>query len=142
MRAACENYFRTGGSSLTKMNHRMLVVKLHMDALSAQNTVGGIRRCLHGLPRDLQLAFEGTMKRIGLQSAQDSELAIRVLMWIVGATRLLEIDEVRCAAAITSESEPYFSEEDQPTLEVIMKVCAGLVYVESSAVRLARELLN
>src|ERR1700761_9202900 len=78
----------------------MLLAKLHADALTSQNTLGGLKKTLNNLPRDLESAFSDTMLRIRQQRAADAELAHSILMWVVGAGRPLTLSELRCAVAL------------------------------------------
>ncbi len=119
--------------------HRMLLAKLHLDHLIAQNTVKKLQTSLSNLPKDLLSAFEGTMNRIRNQGEPDAELARSVLRWVVGAKRPLTLKELQCASAITS-SEPYFDEDDMADEETMTRVCAGLLVIDDQwAVRLARK---
>src|ERR1700761_4752062 len=108
----------------------MLLAKLHADALTSQNTLGGLKKTLNNLPRDLESAFSDTMLRIRQQRAADAELAHSILMWVVGAGRPLTLSELRCAVALRLQA-PYFDEDDRPAEATVTKVCAGLLVVDT-----------
>src|SRR6201996_2127234 len=106
------------------LNHaRMLLAKLHMDALEPQITRSGLKEVLDNLPSDLTSAFKDTVYRIDKQPEPQKILARNVLMWVVGARRQLTIGELRCAVALRFES-PNFNSEDQPSEHTIIGVCA------------------
>src|ERR1700760_297196 len=100
---------------------RMLLAKLHMDALELQITRSGLKKVLDNLPRDLKSAFKDTVDRINKQPEPQRLLAHSVLMWVVGARRPLTIGELRCTVAIRLESSG-FSSEDLPTELAIASV--------------------
>ena len=109
----------------------MLLAKLHVDALTSQNTFGGLKRTLKTLPRNLESAFNDTMLRIRQQGEANAEPAHKAPMWVVGARRPLTILELQCAVALRMGA-PYFDEDDQPAATIITKVCAGLLVVDTS----------
>ena len=108
---------------------RMLLAKLHMDALEPQITRPGLREVLKNLPSDLDSAFRSTIDRIESQPNPQKQLARKVLMWVVGSRRPLTIGELRCAVALKVES-PEFNSEEKPTESTITSVCAGLLVVD------------
>src|ERR1700761_2513047 len=102
------------------LNHaRMLLAKLHMDALEPQVTRSGLKEVLDNLPRDLKSAFESTLDRISRQPDPQKLLARRALMWVVGARRPLSVGELRCAVALKPESQN-FGVEDPPLESTII----------------------
>src|ERR1700761_1278044 len=109
----------------------MLLAKLHMDALEPQITRSGLKEVLDNLPNDLESAFKDTIDRIDKQPDPQKLLARRVLMWVVGARRLLTVGELRCAVALKLESQS-FGVDDQPSESTIISVCAGLLIVDRS----------
>jgi hypothetical protein len=84
--------------------------------------------------------YEEAMKRIELQSADNRNLALRLLSWIVHAFRPLHLTEVQHAIAIDDlEPEDRLVSQDSLTpQDILVDVCAGIVRVdeESGIVRL------
>ena len=80
------------------------------------------------------------MKRIELQSADNRNLALRLLSWIVHAFRPLHLTEIQHAIAIDDlEPEDRLVSQDSLTpQDILVDVCAGIVRVdeESGVVRL------
>jgi hypothetical protein len=84
--------------------------------------------------------YEEAMKRIELQSADNRNLALRLLSWIVHAFRTLHLTEIQHAIAIDDlEPEDRLISQDSLTpQDILVDVCAGIVRVdeESGIVRL------
>jgi hypothetical protein len=84
--------------------------------------------------------YEEAMKRIELQSADNRNLALRLLSRIVHAFRPLHLTEIQHAIAI-DDLEPEYRLVSQDSLtpqDILVDVCAGIVRVdeESGVVRL------
>ena len=77
------------------------------------------------------------MKRINGQKPGFKELAIKVLLWISCAKRLLTTSELQHAVAI-KVSKSKFDQGDLPQIGDMVSVCAGLVDIdkESNIIRL------
>ena len=110
---------------------RMLLARLHMDALQDMCTVEDLGTALAKLPTDLDAAFEDTIDRIKRQPGTQPSIAHRALMWIVGARRPLTVKELKCAVALKLDSSG-FSNTGTPSLATITSVCAGLLIVDKA----------
>ncbi|KAJ9241205.1 hypothetical protein DTO166G5_1367 [Paecilomyces variotii] len=82
-----------------------LLAKLHLDSLRDKVSKGDVRRALTILP-----------------TGSDA----RALMWTVCTKRLLTIEGLQHALAITRETER-FDEDNMPEVDLIIEVCSGLV---------------
>jgi hypothetical protein len=115
----------------------MLLARLHVESLIPEVDPAGVKRVLQNLPKDLESVFSETMERIRKQTPPEADLAHRILLWVIGAKRPLEITELQHATAIR-EDKPYFDQDRLPTTNLMKKVCAGLIVVEGKVVRVTR----
>ncbi|KAM0265606.1 hypothetical protein ACHAQJ_000038 [Trichoderma viride] len=115
-----------------------LLVRLHVDSLAQLPTVGHIKQTLRNLPRSLGKTYEHAMERIESQGEQLSQLAKKVIYWLVHARRILTITELQHAVAV-EPGDLELDEEFIPDKEILSSICAGLVTIdaESDVMRLA-----
>jgi hypothetical protein len=111
-----------------------------MDSLAITINRQHARAALANLPKDVNVTYDQTMKRIEGQFEGDRELAERVLCWITYAQRPLSLQELQHAVAIS----PEMSEMNPDAIvneTILTSVCGGLVVVdkESNIVRLVRK---
>lgn len=103
-----------------------LLATLQLESLSNQTSIRGVRSALERLPTTFPPMYDQTIQRIRRQPPEHSEVAMQVLKVIFGATRPLEVDEVRHALA----TQPWGAELDFEALidDVdLLSVTAGLV---------------
>lgn len=103
-----------------------LLPGLQIEDLSNQTSIRGVRLALERLPTDLFAMYDRTIARIRDQSQENAELGLIVLSTIFGATRPLEIDELRHALAIQPDDTD-FDFDDLIDLDVLLGTTAGLV---------------
>lgn len=77
-------------------------------------------------------AYDEAMKRIQGMDNDSEELAMQVLSWIVSAETQLKVNELQNALAI-EEGESELDEENEPQVEDMVSVCAGLVTVDEQS---------
>jgi ankyrin repeat protein len=79
--------------------------------------------------------YEEAMKRIELQSADNRNLALRLLSWIVHAFRPLRLTEIQHAMAIDDlEPEDRLVSHDSLTpQDILVDVCAGMLRVDEKS---------
>jgi hypothetical protein len=109
-----------------------------MNALSEHESERAVLRALDKLPDKIDQIYDEAMERIERQS--NTELAKRVLSWVIYASRPLSVEELQHALAVS----PRMTEMDPSDLIFDWKltsICAGLVVIdkEQQVVRLARE---
>ena len=103
-----------------------LLARLQLESLSNQTSVRGVRSALERLPTEFPPMYDQTIERIRHQPPEHTELAMQLLKVVFGATRPLEIDEVRHALA----TQPWNAELDFESLTDdvdLLSVTAGLV---------------
>ncbi|KAJ9360173.1 hypothetical protein C8Q69DRAFT_527788 [Paecilomyces variotii] len=104
-----------------------LLATLHMDSLRDKVSKGDVRRALTILPTGsnayYQVYHESSVR---IQNQTDNLLARRALMWTVRTKRLLTIEGLQHALAITRETKK-FDEDNMPEVDLIIEVCSGLV---------------
>lgn len=105
---------------------RFLLVKLHMDSLSSKQTPNAVRKALQTLPTGIFATYDDVLRRIEDQNEDDRELARKTLMWLSLSQRPLQMKELQHAVTI-NESFHELDEDDIPSAEIIVSVCAGLV---------------
>jgi hypothetical protein len=103
-----------------------LLVKLHMDSLSSKQTPNAVRKALQTLPTGVFEMYDDVLQRIEDQNADDSQLAKRTLMWLSLSLRPVTMRELQHAVTI-DESFDELDEDDIPSEDIIVSVCAGLV---------------
>lgn len=88
-----------------------------------------MRRALTILPTGSDAydqVYHESLVRIQNQTDNLKDLARRALMWTVCTKRLLTIEGLQHALAITRETER-FDEDNMPEVDLIIEVCSGLV---------------
>jgi len=106
-------------------------VRNALETISAGSTVSG-----HA-PEDVVArlyarVYGETMTRIEEQSEDEATLAKQALLWITCVTRPLSTGELQHALAVEVDQED-FDETNQPDVEDIISVCAGLVTVDEGS---------
>ncbi|KAF7347221.1 Ankyrin repeat-containing protein [Mycena venus] len=120
---------------ISNVQGMFLLAKLHIESLTTKNTVKAVWEALQHLPKDLKLTYDEIMERIDRQNEEDRQLAHLALTWVANAKRPLSVAELREALAI----EPGAASLDNDNLldlDIIISVCAGLITVDVSTVRL------
>ncbi|KAF7365799.1 ANK-REP-REGION domain-containing protein [Mycena venus] len=114
-----------------------LLAKLHMESLTAKNTIAAVREALTNLPKSLRDSYEIAMERIQSQNEEDRKTAHSALTWVANAKRPLTISEITMALAIEPGAQ-CLDKDNVLDIEIILAVCAGLVIVDEklSVVRL------
>lgn len=103
----------------TKRQMRKLVERLlsRQDALEPDETYSEI--------------YGETLGRIESQSKSDRELALKALLWVTTAARIITCDELRCALSVEPGDNEY-DEENVCSMDLILAVSAGLLVLDSS----------
>ncbi|KAF2230326.1 hypothetical protein EV356DRAFT_418902, partial [Viridothelium virens] len=109
-----------------------LLVTLHMESLTAQMTMLGIRNRLRSLPDSLDETYDNVMARIQGQDEMVARIALQVLCWVCYTLRPLTLRELQHALAI----EPGTTELNEDNVisddDDILSCCAGLVVIDGS----------
>ncbi|KAJ7125944.1 hypothetical protein C8R44DRAFT_668259, partial [Mycena epipterygia] len=106
-----------------------LLVRLHMDSLASKNNRKALRDALVKLPKEIYRSYDDAMSRIDSQGPDDSQLALKLFLWLTFAKEQLSLDEIQYALAIS----PGMVEMDLDAItsvEILTAVCAGLVIIE------------
>jgi hypothetical protein len=110
-----------------------------MDALIGKHNAAAVRKALENLPQGVDETYDEIMVRIAQQSKDDRELATQILSWISYAYRLLNINELQYALAITPGTAS-IDPDDITNEEVLTSICVGLIVIdEMRIVRLVRK---
>jgi len=92
------------------------------------------------LPESLNNIYDDAMVRILAQDDKESDLALRLLCWIIYAARPLQVEELQHAMAVNElESTDGFVDQDGLTDKgTLVNVCAGIITIdeESNVIRL------
>lgn len=123
--------------------YRFLLVKFHTDYICQQITAKKIIKVLEKLKssptgdKPLDPTYDRIMENINRQP-ETSELAIKVLSWIVKAQRPLTVEEIQWAVSI-EPNEYELNELDLPDRATILESCGSLVVIDevSNITRLA-----
>lgn len=113
-------------SIVSQADGMFLLAGLQIDGLGSQTSARGVRSALERLPTDVFAMYDQTIERIRDQSKENAELGMKVLSIIFGATRPLEIDELRHALAI-QPGDADLDFEALVDLDILLSVTAGLV---------------
>lgn len=116
-----------------------VLAHIHLDFLLNTTSPKAFQTALAKIPigsEAYDYVYEGEMKRIKAQRADEQQLAKQVLSWITHAKRPLTTLELQHALAV-EVGELKLDEENLPQIEDIISVCIGLVTVdeESSIIR-------
>ncbi|KAI9783411.1 MAG: hypothetical protein M1839_003946 [Geoglossum umbratile] len=112
-----------------------LLVRLHMDSLTSQPTLGDIKQALRNLPQGvngLNETYKKAMERIQHQAEGYKKLAQQVLCWATHAKRALSTMEIRHALAVRADTVR-LDEDFLPEIEILGSVCAGLIVVDKNS---------
>ncbi|KAI9654070.1 MAG: hypothetical protein M1821_006781 [Bathelium mastoideum] len=108
------------------------LVTLHMESLSAQLTMRGIKKVLRSLPGSLDQTYDSAVARIQGQDEMAAKLALQVLCWVCYTSRPLTLRELQHALAI----EPGITKFNEDNIisddDDIFSCCAGLVVIDGS----------
>jgi hypothetical protein len=111
------------------INTRFLLAQLLMDSFRDKLTVRDVKSALRNLPQGsdaYDVAYHAAMERISTQGKGSSDMAKKILAWILCAHRPLSTLELLHALAI----EPGDKEIDEDNIletEQLLTICAGLV---------------
>ncbi|KAF8867423.1 purine and uridine phosphorylase [Acephala macrosclerotiorum] len=140
IRASDEDVLKSWKTTITQAVDGMFVLAhIHLDFLLNTTSPKAFQTALAKIPigsEAYDYVYEGEMKRIKAQRADEQQLAKQVLSWITHAKRPLTTLELQHALAV-EVGELKLDEENLPQIEDIISVCIGLVTVdeESSIIR-------
>lgn len=119
------------------IRHRFLLAVLQIRAVLDGVSAGEMEEALERMPKDLDNAFEETVKRIHDQPENKKALGLNTLMWVSRANRTLHIEELRDVLAVKSSTRS-LHKRDRPSVRLILEYCFGLVTIdeESAVIRL------
>ena len=125
----------------TKSDGMFLWVKLMIDDLSRSATPFDIRERLRNLPRGLEKTYQLLLLRlIERLDRFDLQLAQRILAFTAVSCRTLDLEEVRYACALDSQSSSTNATLHQHLLlqpeQTILEVCGDFITITDGLVRL------
>lgn len=123
-----------------KADGMFLLASLQIDSLCKKTSPKRIKRLLGTLPTDVFATYDDTFHRIQDQHKEDADLGMKVLSVVFGATRPLEVEELRYALAVDPE-ESRIDTEALTDLEIILGVTAELITTFQGKVGRTRECL-
>ncbi|KAH6903565.1 hypothetical protein BKA70DRAFT_1155376 [Coprinopsis sp. MPI-PUGE-AT-0042] len=112
-----------------KCSGMFLHASLQLDALRGCANIYAVEKTLEDFPRQIEDVYQQTWKRIEAQAPETAIIAKNALVWVLCATRSLEIVELRHAIAACPVTHKFDHRRlvDKATL---MGICRGLVNVE------------
>jgi ankyrin repeat domain-containing protein 50 len=116
---------------------RFLMADFHLKSLANCLSPGQVRKALANLPSTIDDVYARTMERIKAQQIARRELAVKALMWVTCACRVLSLQDLLHALA-TDSAEGFQEIEDflvEPTL--LTTTCAGLLVVDEKSNNIA-----
>ena len=96
--------------------------------MSSADSLRRLRRALENLPKELDDTYDQAMNRIQCQKRSKTDLANKVLSWVIFARRPVTIEELRCALAV-EPGDSDLDEEGLPDSGYLLSVCGGLVMI-------------
>ncbi|KAH6911336.1 hypothetical protein BKA70DRAFT_1146650 [Coprinopsis sp. MPI-PUGE-AT-0042] len=113
-----------------KCGGMFLHASLQLDALRYCASVHDVEKTLQDFPPRIEDVYQRTWNRILDQAPNMSMTAKNVLVWVLCATRLLKIEELRCVVATCPNTHNF---EPRRLVEegTLMGLCCGLVNVEA-----------
>ena len=114
--------------------YRFLLVSLSIDAILAELTITKRKNKLEEMARGngLSDAYTEALRRLREQGGNESELGMKVLMWVHHSERPLHADELCHALGVEMGSED-LDLENLPDLQIVLSSCCGLVTVDASS---------
>ena len=103
-----------------------LLAGLQAESLGNLRSPREVRSALEKLPTNIHAMYDRTIERIRDQPKGDAELGFKVLSMILGATRPLEVDELRYALGLESD-DTKLDIDAIVDVDVLLDVTAGLV---------------
>ncbi|OJJ40823.1 hypothetical protein ASPWEDRAFT_235243 [Aspergillus wentii DTO 134E9] len=120
---------------LKSANGMFLLVRLHIDSLSGEVTVGDLEIASAKLPRGerrLDETYRQAMRRIRNQPEGHQQFASEILSWLTYSKRALSLTEIQHALAV----RPEMAELDSrfiPDSGILGSICAGLVTMNQNS---------
>lgn len=103
-----------------------LLAGLQAESLGNQRSPREVRSALEKLPTNIHAMYDRTIERIREQPKGDAKLGFKVLSMILGATRPLEVDELRYALGLES-GDTKLDNDAIVDINILLDVTAGLV---------------
>jgi hypothetical protein len=114
---------------------RFLLAKLLMDSFRDKLTVRDVKSALRNLPQGsdaYDIAYQNAMERIFAQGKGSSEMAKKILAWILCVRRPLSTLELLDALAV-EPGDTQIDEENILETEQLLTICAGLVTIDEQS---------
>lgn len=116
---------------------RFLLVLFQIEYICQQTSTREMLHASRTLPSEAASIYTQTLEQIDAQSKSQSQLARKILCWLVLAKETLKLEELLDAIAI-EPSAPSLDPLSRRSPAVLIKVCRGLVVVDNeSTIRLA-----
>lgn len=111
-----------------------LLTKLHMDYVSEQGSLGGVKAALQDLPSNTHTTFDESIRKLVERDGSAKQylrgLARHVLTWVIHARRPPTTHEVKQSFAV-QHSDKELNESYVPVQVDWTSLCAGFVVVDS-----------
>ena len=113
-------------------DHRFLWASLQILEICEAVTDNDIRQALADLPEDLAETFSRILRRVAGSRGGSRKIATAesVFKWLLGARRLLTLNELREAAAL-SECASALDPNLMPSVEKLVHSCGNLIRIDS-----------
>ncbi|MCJ1435585.1 hypothetical protein MMC27_004959 [Xylographa pallens] len=115
---------------INKADGMFILVSLQLDMLLRPRTLFEMRKTLENVPEKLPDFYAQTLNRI---QARESDMAFKLLAWLVKCLRLLTVGELRVALAVEHSTER-LNDDALVSQDDILEMCCGLVIIDDAGV--------
>ncbi|KAL8946283.1 MAG: hypothetical protein Q9222_007299 [Ikaeria aurantiellina] len=125
--ARLENSILSG--VVSKAGAMFFAAALHMETLSRQTSIKGVRNALKNLPIELDHIYDQALNRVASQPPEHRRLAEHIFTWVTYCYRPLSISTLQQALAI-EPGHKELDDEAKPDKATMLRVCQGLVVTD------------
>lgn len=110
---------------------RFLVAQNQLDEILRGEGREEIERVLLDLPRSPDASYDKALHRIGLKSEDAKKATIRILSWILLASRPLRMKELLSALSASGVRETDFDNDNNYTCQNIIEMGHGFIFYDA-----------
>ena len=115
---------------INKADGMFILVSLQLDMLLRPRTLFAMRKALENVPEKLPDFYAQTLNRI---QARESDMAFKLLAWLVKTLRLLTVGELQVALAV-EHSDERFNDDALISQDDNLEMCCGLFVIDEAQV--------
>ena len=117
---------------MTSAHGLFLLPALQLEGMLLEPTRGDMEDAMQSMPISLAGVLDKNIDRIIRQTPSRSSLGLSALRWLSSARRPLKSQELCDILSLDLSQRRALHEKYQPTSEMILTCCQGLVYLDSS----------